>query len=85
MVKKRLWFKAKSYGWGWVPVTWEGWLVTILYILFITYRAATVSEMFDTETSFVFRYFFEILLATIPLLIVCYIKGEKPRWRWGKK
>jgi hypothetical protein len=24
-----------------------------------------------------------ILGLTILLIIVCYLKGEKPRWRWG--
>lgn len=24
---KHLWFKRKLYGWGWVPVRWQGWLV----------------------------------------------------------
>ena len=24
---KRYWFKSKLYGWGWVPVKWQGWLV----------------------------------------------------------
>lgn len=28
--KNKLWFKAKNYGWGWYPVTWEGWTVTII-------------------------------------------------------
>ncbi len=23
------WFKQKIIGWGWVPVRWQGWLVTI--------------------------------------------------------
>jgi ABC-type phosphate/phosphonate transport system permease subunit len=83
--KKKLWFRAKKYGWGWTPVTWEGWLVVIIYVLFISFRAKEVSSMFDTNTSFVFRYFFEVLFSTIPLIIICYLKGEKPRWRWGKK
>lgn len=85
MAKNRLWFKAKNYGWGWYPVTWEGWLVTILFVVFITYRANKVSDMFDTDSSFVFRFLFEIIFALIPLLIICYLKGEKPYWRWGKK
>lgn len=85
MTKSKLWFKAKNYGWGWYPVTWQGWLTVILYITFITYRANKVHLMFDTDSSFVFRYFFEVLFATIPLLIICYLKGEKPKWRWGKK
>jgi hypothetical protein len=27
---------------------------------------------------------FGILPPTAFLLIICFIKGEKPRWRWGK-
>ncbi|MCX6717702.1 MAG: hypothetical protein NTU76_03445 [Candidatus Taylorbacteria bacterium] len=25
----KLWFKRKTYGWGWVPSSWEGWFVVI--------------------------------------------------------
>lgn len=85
MSKNKLWFKAKNYGWGWYPASWEGWLVTVLYVLFIIFRANKVSLMFDTESSFIFRYSFEILFSTIPLIVICYLKGEKPEWRWGKK
>ena len=85
MTKNKLWFKAKNYGWGWYPVTWQGWLVVILYVGLIVYRAKKVHLMFDTDSSFALRYFFEVLFATITLLIICYLKGEKPRWRWGKK
>lgn len=84
-MSQKLWFKAKKYGWGWYPASWEGWLITILYILFILYRANKVSAMFDTESSFIFRYTFEIIFMTIPLILICYLKGEKPKWRWGDK
>lgn len=83
--QNKLWFRAKNYGWGWYPVTWEGWLVIILFVGFTTYRANKVSQMFDTDSSFIFRYFFEVLFSLIPLLVICYLKGEKPQWRWGKK
>lgn len=85
MSKNKLWFRAKRYGWGWYPASWEGWLVTILYVLFILYRANKVSLMFDTESSFIFRYAFEIIFTTVPLILICYLKGEKPKWRWGEK
>jgi len=30
------WFPAKHYGWGWgFPITWQGWLVLIAYILLV--------------------------------------------------
>ena len=83
--QNKLWFRTKNYGWGWYPVTWEGWFVIIVFVLFITYRSIEVSKMFNADASFVFRYFFEVLLSLIPLLVICYLKGEKPQWRWGKK
>ena len=33
--KKKLWFKAKNYGWGWYPASREGWLVTGAYLLIV--------------------------------------------------
>ena len=26
----RPWFRARASGLGWTPVTWQGWLVTVL-------------------------------------------------------
>jgi hypothetical protein len=23
------WFRRKSFGWGWSPASWQGWLVTL--------------------------------------------------------
>ncbi|MEK7177676.1 MAG: hypothetical protein AAB705_02520 [Patescibacteria group bacterium] len=73
---RRLWFKAKNFGWGWYPSTWEGWIVLLVYTLYIT---------ITSTTSCSFKSSFEILFATILLIIVCFLKGEKPEWRWGKK
>ena len=34
--KKKIWFPAKKYGNGWgFPVTWQGWIVLLSYILLI--------------------------------------------------
>jgi len=83
--QKKLWFKAKNYGWGWYPVTWQGWLVLIGYIGILQYRVVTVHQMFDTVSSFTWRMFFEVIFITVPLIVICYAKGEKPEWRWGGK
>ena len=24
------WFRRKRFGWGWTPISWEGWVVTLL-------------------------------------------------------
>jgi small-conductance mechanosensitive channel len=82
---KRYWFKAKHYGWGWYPATIEGWVILLLYLIYVINRAVLVRAMFDTNTSFIFRYTFEFLLPTLILIIICYATGEKPEWRWGNK
>ena len=30
-------------------------------------------------------YIIETILLTAVLIVVCYIKGETPKWQWGKK
>ncbi len=32
---QKLWFKRKLYGWGWTPATWQGWFVTLSYIVLV--------------------------------------------------
>ena len=32
MIVKHPWFGPKRFGWGWTPITWEGWLVTVLFL-----------------------------------------------------
>jgi len=78
------WFAAKKYGWGWYPSTWQGWSILGIYSGFLVYRAYVLDPMFDTTTSYLFRFFFEMGFATVILIAICYLTGEKPRWRWGK-
>lgn len=83
MGQKNYWFKAKRYGWGWYPASWQGWLVIAVYTLYIIYRAEVMAGLFDTWTSASFRFVFELILPTVVLLAICLWKGEKLRWRWG--
>jgi hypothetical protein len=77
-MQKKFWFRRKLYGWGWTPITWQGWLVIAIYVFFII---SAVSDL-DHES---FKNFLFIILATILLLVICYKKGEKPKWQWGKR
>ena len=76
------WFKRKVFGWGWVPVTWAGWAVTIGYIVIIVLLASTLDGSSPPrEFAFMFLLPFAILTATF--FRVLYTKGEKPKWQWG--
>lgn len=83
--EKKLWFKAKRYGWGWTPVTWQGWAVIVVYLaVLLRFFLAVTDQLYslgDTILSF-------LLVAAAPTLIliwICYKKGEAPRWSWGDK
>ena len=39
------WFKAKLYGWGWVPVKWQGWLVVAVAIGFLEIMAVSADHI----------------------------------------
>lgn len=73
---KQLWFRAKRYGWGWFPVTWQGWLTVLIAVVLII----LVSSTRDPTTM---EFYVAIAVIVILLLYVSYTKGERPRWRWG--
>lgn len=78
---KNYWFKAKWLGWGWTPVTWQGWLVIAVYMVLVIFLANRVEE----ETAFnivAVNFLLPFAVLTVLLIRICYIKGEPPRWQW---
>ncbi len=91
---KTLWFKNKTYGYGWVPVTWQGYAVVALhliitigaaYLIWKNLRSIPSPTPQDLVWSAVGKFIAIELVATIALMIVAYKTGEKPEWRWGDK
>lgn len=80
--KEKFWFVRKTYGWGWVPATWQGWLVLFVYIILLTLFSFTVDE-YSSFREIILTFILPVLFLTITLIRICYKKGEKPRWQWG--
>lgn len=80
------WFKAKLYGWGWVPAKWQGWLIILIYIalisMIISMREESISGNPDSGSNFL-TFALPIIVLTTLFITICYKKGEKPRWQWG--
>jgi hypothetical protein len=81
----KLWFRAKRYGWGWYPVTWQGWAVLLLYAVAITINAVNATRFAQSASDVVIGTTVPILVDTVFLIIICYVKGEPSKWRWGGK
>lgn len=82
-MKNDTWFKAKLYGWGWYPATWQGWLCLGIFLV------AVMADMYifrdAIHTSEEIMYFgLRLTGYIIPLIAISYFKGETPKWRWGK-
>jgi hypothetical protein len=74
------WFPAKRYGWGWGPPrTRQGRLVLAGFVLLLGLGAVVLVPL---QQPAVFVAYALILCAG--LIAVCYVKGERPSWRWGK-
>ncbi len=83
---ERYWFKRKVFGWGWVPATWQGWVVTVAYvsliITLVSMREASIPNNPDSGSNFLV-FGLPCILLTVLFLYITYKKGEKPKWQWG--
>jgi hypothetical protein len=79
MKTQKYWFPAKKFGWGWgFPCCWQGWLVYAAWIamffggwIFLKPLSIDLFTVYNMVLSSAFY-------------ILVFIKGEKPRWRWGE-
>ena len=78
----KIWFKAKRYGYGWYPCTWQGWLVLAAYVAIFS----VLISIFESDVKkFLWPYLISVFLLTSALIYICYKKGEPAKWRWGDK
>ena len=80
---KKYWFKAKRYGYGWYPATWQGWLILLVYIAIVALNFYRIDLVSHSASDVLINFISQTLILTIILIIVCAATGEKARWRWG--
>lgn len=73
-MKKKLWFKAKNYGWGWYPCSLEGWLCILVWVVLFSFGIVRIKQ--EGPENFIF-----VLVITGVLILVCWKKGERPSWK----
>lgn len=81
----KIWFKAKKYGYGWYPVTWQGWLIVAVYVFGSIAIFRNTDENSHSGSDTLFGIFVPIALMTIALIMVCTYTGEPAKWRWGEE
>jgi len=77
--EKQIWFPAKKYGWGWgPPCAWQGWVVMAVWLVLLG-----GGGLFIAPRSIGLFVGYAFVLGAV-LFVVAWLKGEPPRWRWGK-
>lgn len=87
MKNNDFWFKRRRYGYGWIPTTWQGWLVVISFIVIVFSSSILLLKDVPENTyqSEVGVFFTVVFLSILALVFISHRKGPKPKWRWGKK
>ena len=79
--RDRYWFRAKRYGWGWgLPAAWQGWVVLILWVVTVFGGLLRLRHGYPLLSQLAF-----VLIMVVVLVLICYWKGEPPKWRWGDR
>lgn len=77
----RYWFPAKRYGWGWgLPTRWQGWLVLAIFVLLV----GVLVRVFPPQATLA-PFIVGVLVLIAAFMAICYVKGEPPKWRRGRK
>lgn len=82
---KTFWFIRKTYGYGWVPASWQGWASMVVYTALIVFAVVRHDANSYSGSDTLYAAVPEFALYTALLIILCIWKGEKPRWQWGQE
>lgn len=70
-ITKEPWFGKRRIGWGWTPITWQGWIITLILILIILVDAKYLAQ---TPVLLIIV----LVIATIGFIIIALLTGGKP-------
>lgn len=75
-VRESYWFAQKRFGYGAVPVTWQGWLTTLVYLVLIAAIALEVP-------GHVLKAGLMLPLSAVYIYFIWTKTEGGFRWRWG--
>ena len=74
---KNPWFTLHKWGTGWIPITWQGWIVTIAFIGFTIYNFFRIDGMSHSVSDTLINFIPQTLVFAGLFSVVCYFKSDK--------
>jgi signal transduction histidine kinase len=75
------WFKPKTFGYGAVPTTWEGWALTGVYVAIVS--ACVVAMMVRKGSISTFVSSIAVIAVSTIVLIVVSVQKTEGAWGWN--
>lgn len=85
---KNYWFESKEYGYGWTPASREGWIVLLVFVLFVIVQALDLTSKLGSNIEapgIIAVYIFNLSCALAALLVITRLTGPDPKWSWSNK
>lgn len=82
---KRNWFENKIFGWGWVPISWQGWALTLAYMTIVCGIAIILFLLINDPRIFIWLFIPLALACSAYMTKLAYDYGEKPEWPWDEE
>jgi hypothetical protein len=83
------WFKPRVYGFGWTPISWQGWASVSIYLIinivaaYLLFSHQPSSNTLDWVKWLALGLF--IFSSTLILVGISIARGGMPHWQWGEK
>lgn len=78
------WFKRRRHGYGWTPVTRQGWIAVAGMLVVVLGGAAVLALTQPESTVGVIVYLAVVAITLVAFVALTLRKGPPPRWRWGR-
>ena len=86
METNKYWFRPKKYGWGFTPISWEGFVMTLVFV-FLLFSIVYIDNLSSPDMTLrdALRFFVDLIVVASLFTLIAQKKTKEPLlWRWGK-
>lgn len=73
----KAWFKLNKQRIGWMPISWQGWVLTIAYVAFTIYNFFRIESTSHSTSNMIMNFILQTLIVTGFFSTICYLTAEK--------
>jgi hypothetical protein len=73
---KTAWFKLNKWKTGWVPTSWQGWLLSFGYIAFTIYNFIRIDRLSQSVSDTLINFIPQTIIFTGLFSVICYFTSD---------